>query len=129
MACATVFVVSDDPAVRDSISELVRSAGLRAEASTSLDAWRAAVQPERAGCLVLDARARDFACPEHLARFDAVCAERPVLMLVDRGDVPITVRAIKGGAVDVVEKPCRGETLLERIRRVVMAGSDSANLT
>jgi FixJ family two-component response regulator len=129
MACATVFVVSDDPAVRDSISELVRSAGLRAEASTSLEAWRAAFQPERAGCLVLDARARDFAGREHLARFDAVCAERPVLMLVDRGDVPIAVRAIRGGAVDVVEKPCRCETLLERIRRVVMAGSGSASIT
>lgn len=129
MACATVFVVSDDPAVRDSLSELVRSAGLRAETSTSLEAWRAAVPPERAGCLVLDARARDFAGPDQLARFAAVCAERPVLMLVDRGDVPIAVRALRGGAMDVVEKPCRGESLLERIRRVAMAGSDPASIT
>jgi FixJ family two-component response regulator len=126
MACATVFVVSDDPAVRDSLSELARSAGLPAETSTSLEAWRASVRPERAGCLVLDARAREFACPDHLARFDAVCAERPVVLLVDRGDVPITVRAIKGGAVDVVEKPCRGESLLERIRRAAVTRPNSA---
>lgn len=126
MACATVFVVSDDPAVRDSLSELIGSAGLRAETSASLEAWRAAVQPEQAGCLLLDARIRDLTAVDHLARFAAVCAERPVLLLVDRGDVPIAVRALKSGAMDVLEKPCRDENLVERVRRATEAWHDSA---
>lgn len=125
MACTTVFVVSDDPAVRNSLSELVASTSLRAETAASLEAWRAAVRPDRAGCLVLDASARDFAGADHLARFAAICAERPVLLLVDRGDVPIAVRAIRSGAADVLEKPCRGESLLERIRCAAAAGQDS----
>jgi FixJ family two-component response regulator len=117
MAYTTVFVVSDDPAIQDSLSELVASAGLTPEIFPSLEVWLDAVQPERRGCLVLDARARDLTGPERLERFASVCARRPVLLLIDRGDVPVAVRAIKEGAVDVLEKPLRGDDLLERVKR------------
>ena len=117
MEHATVFVASDDSAIRDSLSELVASAGLRTEAFTSLQAWLESVHPERRGCLVLDARAGDFTCPDRLVKFASICTMRPVLLLIDRGDVPLAVRAIKGGAMDVLEKPYRNENLLERIMR------------
>lgn len=121
----TVFVVSDNAAVRDSILELVASAGLRAEAFSCLESLRGSVRPERCACLVLDANARELASAERLGGFAAICAKHPVLLLIDRGDVPVAVRAIRDGAVDVLEKPCRDETLLERIRRAVAAGQGS----
>jgi FixJ family two-component response regulator len=116
MAYATVFVVSDDPAIRDSLSELIASAGLGAETFASLERCLDAVPPKPRGCLVLDAGARDFTDPERLARLTATCARLPVLLLVDRGDVPIAVRGIKVGAVDVLEKPLRNASLLDRIK-------------
>ncbi len=117
METTTVFVVSEDPAIRDSLSELVASAGLHAEASQSLED----VPPTRRGCVLLDARALDFTRPEQVASFSAVCAQRPVLLLIDRGDVPVAVRALKGGAVDVLEKPYRDASILERITRAATA--------
>lgn len=120
MAYSMVFVVSSDPAVRDSLLELIRSAGLSAEASSSLEVWEDSVGPERQGCLLLDARAHELAGPARLVRFAAICTARPVLLLVDRGDVAIAVRAIKDGAVDVVEKPYRDENLLQRLKRAAV---------
>jgi FixJ family two-component response regulator len=117
MSHGTVFVVSGDAAVRDSVAELAASAGLRAEAFPSLEIWLGAVGPARHGCLVLDARPRDLAGPGTGERFASICEVRSVLLLVDRGDVPVAVRAIREGAVDVVEKPYRRENLLERIKR------------
>jgi two-component system, LuxR family, response regulator FixJ len=125
MECKTVFIVSEDSALRDSLSELVTAAGLRAETCPSFAKWLEAVQPEQGSCLVLDAEARDFTGPERLARFASVCARVPVLLLIDRGDVPIAVRAIRDGAVDVLEKPYRNEKLIERIMRVAAARQDT----
>ena len=118
MACETVFIVSADPAVCDSLSELVTSAGLCAETCPSFERWLEAGRPDQGGCLVLDAEATDFNGSEWLARFASVCARMPVLLLIDRGDVPIAVRAIRDGAADVLEKPYRHENLLDRIKRV-----------
>lgn len=125
MECTTVFVISEDSAIRDSLSELVASAGLRAETFPSLEKWLETVPPERQGCLVLEARVCDFTDLERTARFASICARRPVLLLVERGDVPIAVRAIKGGAMDVLEKPYRDENLLARIKRVAAAAPDA----
>ena len=125
MTYTTVFVVSDDSAIRDSLSELIGSAGLRAETFPSLDTWLDTDQPGRRGCLVLDARVRDFSSPDHLAIFARMCARHPVLLLVDRGDVPIAVRAIKDGAADVLEKPYRNKSLLESIKRATTTAEDT----
>jgi two-component system response regulator FixJ len=118
----TVFVVSDDPAIRDSIAELAASAGLQSETFVSLQAWLNAAAPKRGGCLVLDAAAVDTACLARLTELSV--AGQPVLLLVDRGDVPIAVRAIKLGAMDVLEKPYRNVTLLESIKRLAARASN-----
>ena len=125
MADTTVFVVSDHSAVRDSLSELIASAGLCVETFPSLEMWLKAVPSKPRGCLVLDTRARDFAVPERLARLSVACRKLPVLMLVDRGEVPIAVRGIKEGVADVLEKPLRDEKLLERIKMAAVAGQDA----
>jgi FixJ family two-component response regulator len=121
MADTTVFIVSDNPAIRDSLSELIASAGLRAKAFPSLELWPDTVQPKPRDCVVLDARVRDFTDPERFARLAATCTRLPVLLLVDRGDVPIAVRGITAGAVDVLEKPLRDASLLERIKTAAAA--------
>ena len=127
MAYTTVFVVSDDPAVRDSVSELVASAGLRADAFPSLETWLEAVQPERRGCLVLDARVCHFTGLERLARFASVCARIPVIVLTGRGDITTAVHAVRQGAVYVQQKPYPNETLIEYIKQAVaMNGRGSA---
>jgi FixJ family two-component response regulator len=122
MANTTVFVVSDDPAIRDSLSEFIASAGLGAETFASLERWLGAVPSTPRGCLVLDARVRGFTQPDRLVRLTATCTRLPVLLLVDRGDVPIAVRGIKAGAVDVVEKPLGKASLLARIKMAAAAG-------
>jgi len=123
MTTTTVFVVSGDAAVRDSLAELIGSAGLNVTAFASLDRWREAVAPEQPGCLVLDAHVRDVTGPEHPGELSRICSTRPVLMLINRGDVPIAVRAMRDGVVDVLEKPYRDVTLLERVMRTAAAAS------
>lgn len=126
MSYGTVFVVSADAAIRDSLSELVASAGLPVETFPAIDTWLETVQPARQGCLVLDARPRDLAGSAPLARFACVCARYPILVLIERGDVPLAVHAVKAGVLDVVEKPCRAEDLLHRIRRAALAAQNAA---
>lgn len=119
MAGKTVFIVSKDPAVRDSLAELVASADLPAATLPSVEAWLETAEPEAQGCLVIDTGVSDLVEPERLARFASVCARIPVLVLVDRGDVPTAVRAIKHGAADVLQKPFQDGNLLACIKGVV----------
>lgn len=129
MAGKTVFILSEDPAVRDSLSDLVASAGLRAETFPSLEEWLEAAEPEPQGCLVLDAGVGDLVERERLAGFATACARIPVLVLTDRGDVPTAVRAMKHGAADVVQKPLGDQSLLERIQRAVARARGDAGAT
>jgi len=119
-----VFIVSEDPAVRDSLSELVASADLRAETLPAMEAWLEAAEPEPQGCLVLDTGVGDLVEPERLARFASACARIPVLVLIDRGDVPAAVHALKQGAADVLQKPFEDENLVEHIKRAVAEQED-----
>ncbi|HPF57910.1 MAG TPA: response regulator [Candidatus Competibacteraceae bacterium] len=119
MADKTVFIVSEDPTVRDSLSKLVAAAGLRAEALPSIEVWFRTAAPEFPDCLVLDTSADSLVGPERLAEFARACARMPVLVLVHRGAVQTAVHALKHGAVDVMQKPLQAEILLERIRKVI----------
>jgi len=117
-----VFILSNDPAFRDSLAELIVSAGLGAEPFRSLERWLEAAPGCRDACLLLDAGRGDLTAPEPLARLTAACSRLPVLVVVDRGDVPLAVRAIKLGAVDVLEKPLRDQNLVERIEEAAARG-------
>jgi FixJ family two-component response regulator len=123
MAGKTIYIISEDSAVRDSLAELVASADLAAATLPSVEAWLESAEPEVEGCLVLDAGA-ELVEPERLARYASLCARIPVLVLIDRGDVPTAVRAIKHGAAEVLEKPCRDGTLLACIKREVTETGD-----
>jgi two-component system response regulator FixJ len=119
-----VCVVSHDPSTRDSASKLVRSAGFRVEAFASIEAWVGATPRKRRGCVILDVQDRDLIGTEQLQKFSAICARCSVVVLIDRGNVPVAVSALKVGALDVLEKPVSDELMLESVRRAARIRRD-----
>jgi len=115
----TVFIVDDDAAVRDSIQELVESVGLRAESHSSGQAFLASYQPQRSGCLVLDVRMAGMSGLVLQERLNELGARIPVIIITGHGDVPMAVHALKGGAVDFVQKPYRNQLLLDSINNAL----------
>lgn len=116
---ATVFVVDDDQAMRNSLKWLIESVGVSVESFASADEFLAHHQPGRAGCLVLDVRMPGMSgleLLEHLARENM---RIPAVIITGHGDVPMAVRAMKSGAVDFIEKPFNDEALLDAIRHAI----------
>jgi len=112
----TVFVVDDNPAVRKSMQALMQAAGLVAETFGSTAEFLATYDGQRPGCLVLDVRLRGHSgldLQEELRRRNATI---PIIVMTGYGDVPTSVRAFKGGAIDFLRKPVPPKVLLERIR-------------
>jgi len=120
----TVFIVDDDDAVRDSITELVESIGLSAESYASPLAFLEALEPGRPGCLVLDVRMAEMsglALQKYLTDTDATL---PVIMLTGHGDVPMAVEAMRNGALDFIQKPYREQTLLDSINGALLKNAE-----
>ena len=112
---ATVFVVDDNGAVRKSLRALLESAGLAVETYASGEEFLAVYTPERPGCLVLDVRLRSGSgldVQDELHRRKAIL---PIIVLTGHGDVQTSVRALKAGAFDFLQKPAPPTVLLERI--------------
>src|SRR5512140_938918 len=116
---ATVFVVDDNVGVRKSLRALLESAGLAVETYASGEEFLAAYDPERPGCLVLDVRLRHGSgldLQDELRRRKAIL---PIIVLTGHGNVPTSVRALKAGAIDFLQKPVAPTVLLERIRAAI----------
>ncbi len=116
---ATVFVVDDNVGVRKSLRALLESAGLAVETYASGEEFLAAYEPERPGCLVLDVRLRQKSgldLQDDLRRRKAML---PIIVLTGHGTVPTSVRALKAGAVDFLQKPAPPKVLLERIHAAI----------
>lgn len=111
----TVYVVDDDAAVRDGLALLLDTAGLSVETYDGAGAFLTAYAPGRAGCLVLDVQMPEMSGPELQAELNRRGIDLPVIFLTAHGDIPTTVRAMKGGAVDFLTKPVVGTQLLERV--------------
>jgi FixJ family two-component response regulator len=111
----TVFIVDDDVAVRDSLSLLCETAGLRAECFDSAQAFLAAYRPEQPGCLVLDVRMPGMSGPQLHEELANHGDPLPIIYLTAYGDIPMTVQAIKAGAADFLTKPVNGALMVERI--------------
>lgn len=115
----TVFIVDDDAAVRDSLSLLVRSIGLRAETFGSAPEFLAAYRPSQWGCLLLDVRMPGMSGLELQERLVALDSSLPIVFVSAHGDVPMAVHAIKSGAVDFIQKPFRDQELLDKIQHAI----------
>ncbi len=122
MTDAIVYVVDDDGDVRESVGVLLGSAGFTVEEFTSAKAFLAAYVERPNCCLVSDIRMPEMDGLELQAALAGRKAGIPVIFMTGHGDVPLAVRAMKGGATDFLEKPFDDERLIASVRRA-LAGS------
>lgn len=115
----TVHIVDDDPAVRQSMSLLVRSMGLRPEAFASANEFLDQCDGSRPGCVLLDLRMPGLSGMELLELMQRHKMPLPVIIISAHGDVPTAVRAMRSGALNFLEKPCRDQQLWEAIQEAL----------
>ena len=123
-AQVTVFVVDDDRAVRESLALLVQSVGLEVETFSGAGEFLDAYQPDRLGCLITDIRMPGMSGLELQERLTEEGYHIPVIVLTGFGDVPAAVRALKGGAVDFVEKPFNPQALLDLVQQALVRDTE-----
>lgn len=116
---AVVYVVDDDPAVLEAIALSLQLAGLRTECYPSAEAFLAAWRPERAGCLLLDVRMPGMSGLELQQVLAARRIRLPVIFITAHGSIPMSVQAMKAGAVDFLEKPFTRQALLSRVQEAL----------
>ena len=115
-----VFVVDDDLAMREALQDLLASVGMDVRVFASPQDFMQAQRPEAPGCLVLDVRlpgASGLNFQEELSRAGV---DLPVIFITGHGDIPMTVRAMKAGAVEFLSKPFRDQELLDAIDAAVV---------
>ena len=111
-----VFVVDDDPAVRSSLKFLLSTVGLQVESFDSADAFLHNHLSERTSCLVLDVRLPGLSGLDFQRELTARNISIPIIFLTGHGDIPMSVRAMKAGAVEFLTKPFRDQDLLDAVR-------------
>jgi FixJ family two-component response regulator len=115
----TVYIVDDDQGARESLSALVRSMGTRSETFASGEDFLANFDPGRPGCLVTDLRMLGMSGIELQEKLVVDGISLPVILITAHAETPLTVRAVKQGAVTVLEKPCRDYELVDAIRAAI----------
>jgi RNA polymerase sigma factor (sigma-70 family) len=113
---AIVFVVDDDPSVRRAIKRLVESVGLHVELYGSASEFMANTHPEVASCLVLDIRLPGISGLDFQQELAEANLRIPIIFITGHGDIPMSVRAMKAGAVEFLTKPFRDQDLLDAIQ-------------
>jgi FixJ family two-component response regulator len=111
-----VFVVDDDPSVRTSTERLVRSAGFKVKTFGSAKEFLESFRPEGPACLVLDVRLPGQSGLDLQRELTGSGVQIPIIFMTGHGDIPMSVRAMKAGAIEFLTKPYRKNDLLEAIR-------------
>ena len=124
---ATVFVVDDDLSVREALSSLIRSVGLSVETYASAGEFseRCRRPIEREACVVLDVRMPGLSGLDLQHEMAAWSRSPPIIFITGHGDIPMTVRAIKAGAVEFLPKPFRDQDLLDAIAQALRIDRDA----
>ncbi|HEX9490765.1 MAG TPA: response regulator transcription factor [Stellaceae bacterium] len=115
----TVFVVDDDPAIREGLQSLLRSLGLRVELFGSVPEFLASARRDGPGCLVLDVRLPGKSGLDFQDDLTTAGVLLPVIFITGHGDIQMSVRAMKAGAVEFLEKPFRDQDLLDAIQTAI----------
>ncbi|HNC51070.1 MAG TPA: response regulator [Accumulibacter sp.] len=123
-AAATVFVIDDDSAVRDSLATLLRAAGLPVRTYESARTFLREFRPEHSGCLMLDIRMPGMSGLELQEELNQRRCRLPIIFLTGHGDVPTAVRALKRGAFDFIEKPHDEQRLVLATRNALRAEAE-----
>jgi RNA polymerase sigma factor (sigma-70 family) len=111
-----VFVVDDDPSVRSSLKFLISTVGLHVETFDSAEAALQKVPSDAPSCLVLDVRLRGLSGLDLQRELAARNRQVPIIFITGHGDIPMTVRAMRAGAVEFLTKPFRDQDLLDAVR-------------
>jgi FixJ family two-component response regulator len=114
-----VFVIDDEPLIRDGIKSLIKSIGIEAETFSSAGDFMLARRPDVPSCLVLDVRMPGTSGLDLQRKLSDAGIEIPIIFITGHGDIPMSVRAMKEGAVEFLTKPVRGQDLLDAVQKAV----------
>jgi FixJ family two-component response regulator len=114
-----IFVVDDDESVREALGSLIRSTGLSVEMFASAQEFLSRRPADEPGCLVLDVRLPGLSGLDLQQRLAEINIETPIIFITGHGDIPMSVRAMKAGAVEFLTKPFRDEDLLDAIDEAI----------
>ncbi len=114
-----VFVVDDDPSIRDALQSLIRSVGLRAQTFGSAQEFLSGKLPDAPSCLVLDVRLPGLSGLDLQRQLAKAGIEVPIIFITGHGDISMSVRAMKAGAVEFLTKPFRNQDLLDAIQEAI----------
>ena len=118
-AAPIVFVVDDDPSVREALSSLFRSVGLQVELFGSAAEFLQRKRPDGASCLVLDIRLPGVSGLDFQGQLLKSDIRTPIIFMTGHGDIPMSVRAMKAGAVDFLAKPFRDQDMLDAVAAAI----------
>jgi len=110
-----VFVIDDSPSVRDALDSLIRSVHLNVQAFGSIEEFLQFKRPDAPGCIVLDVRLPGLSGLDFQREMAKSDIDLPIIFITGHGDVPMSVRAIKAGAIEFLTKPFRDQDLLDAI--------------
>jgi FixJ family two-component response regulator len=113
---SVVFVIDDDPSIRDALRSLLGSVGLGVKTFGSPSEFLADKLPDRPSCLVLDVRLPGLSGLDFQLELNRANIHIPIVFITGFGDIPMTVRAMKGGAVEFLTKPFRDQDLLDAVQ-------------
>lgn len=122
----SIFIVDDDPSVRDALSVVFDLEGFRTRAFASGDEFLEALKSDKPDCVLLDVHMPGRSGIEVLKSLDLHSFPAPVFVISGQGDIPMAVNAIKLGAVDFFEKPFDADTVVTRVREAVAALAERA---
>ena len=111
-----VIIVDDDELVRDALAGLLRSIGLQTKQFPSVPEFLKWKLPDRPSCLVLDVRLPGVSGLDFQSELNKTNAQIPIVFMTGHGDIPMSVRAMKGGAVDFLSKPFRDQDMLDAVQ-------------
>jgi FixJ family two-component response regulator len=123
-----VFVVDDDRSIRESLSNLIRSAGLNVQTFGSAQAFLTSRRPDAPSCLVLDVQLPGLSGLDLQQELAKVNRQIPIIFTTGHGDIPMTVRAMKAGAIEFLTKPCRDDDLLNAVEQAIHRGRQIEHL-
>jgi FixJ family two-component response regulator len=115
----TVYIVDDDASLRDAISRLLRSVGLRVQLFGSAPELLQGKLAETASCLVLDVRLPGVGGLEFQTELAKANIHMPIIFMTGHGDIPMSVRAMKAGAIDFLTKPFRDQDMLDAVTKAL----------
>jgi FixJ family two-component response regulator len=115
----TVFIVDDDRGMRQAVQDLVESVGLRAESFATSQEFLSRQPTSEPSCLVLDVRLPQMSGLDFQRRLTEIGVQIPIIFITAHGDVPMSVRALKSGAVEFLTKPFRDQDLLDAIQQAL----------